>query len=343
MDNDAIRLNIYRHCKSIYDKWIAGSGGNIMTSCGGGTNKKIVDNALAGKDGRSTPRLIDSFRFVNRGFNDIGDEFLINPSVINDVVTNNMNQSFYDLISRVLADNNFNFIALPAYIDYHHQEDMTALFKPEIFNKELNDDVSGPTFVCVYVGQSSNKLDLGTSSDFPNDGFDFTCDADGNLIGLPLDFTNDKKDHENNVVAFAVNYGQQNQNIFEDIKLDQKEFTETDESLQVTDAIAKGGSQSYRTQAGQNLWNVFPVRSYSTEITAMGNAMIQPMMYFQLNNIPMFHGAYMLIKTKHQITANHMTTVFKSVRTRFIDSQLIDADTLYMTMFGTVSDFYGTH
>lgn len=351
MDNNTIRLNIYRHCKAIYDKWIAGSQGNVMTSCG--QEKKTVDKALASlKRNTDTPRLFDSFRFVNRAFNDLSDTYLLNPSAINEIMTNNFNQSFYDLISRILADNNFNFIALPAFIDFSSKTEMEALFKPEIYSEALAENISGPTFVCVYVGQSSNKLDLGNGSDFPNDGFDFKCaiDEDGNETSqlnasgegtLPLDFNKGKLDHEHNVIAFAVNYGQQNQNIFTDIKLDQQEFAETDESLQITDSIANNGSQSNRTQAGQNLWNVYQVRSYSAEVTAMGNAMIQPMMYFQLNNIPMFHGGYLIINAKHKITPNYMTTTFKGSRTRYIDTPQVDAESLYMSMLGTLSDVDG--
>jgi hypothetical protein len=344
MDSNVIRLNIYRHCKSLYDKWIAGSGGNILYACGS-RNKKI-DKATATKERDGNPRLIDSFRFVNRAFNDIGNEYLINPLAISDIVVGNMNQSFYDLISRVLSDNNFNFIALPSYIDFSSKNEMEAIFKPEIYSDTLADDVAGPTFVCVYVGQTSNKLDLGKGSAFPNDGFDFRCDDNGNLMtgegGLPNDFTKERGENEHNVVAFAVNYGHQNQNIFTDVRLDQKEFAETDESLQITDDIAKNASQSDRTQAGQNLWNVYQVRSYSTEVTALGNAMLQPMMYFQLNNIPMFHGAYMIIHTKHKITPNHMKTTFKGVRTRYVDTPLIDSDTLYMSMIGSLSDVDGS-
>lgn len=351
MDNNTIRLNIYRHCKAIYDKWIAGSQGDVMTSCGQENNSKA--KALASlKRKTSKPRLIDSFRFVNRGFNDLSDTYLLNPSAINEIMTGNLNQSFYDLISRVLADNNFNFIALPAYIDFNSKTEMEAMFKPEIISDTLADNISGPTFVCVYVGQSSNKLDLGSGSDFPNDGFDFKCarDTDGKetsqLVAsgegtLPADFIKSGKTHEHNVIAFAVNYGQQNQNIFTDIKLDQQEFAETDESLQITDSIANNGSQSNRTQAGQNLWNVYQVRSYSAQVTAMGNAMIQPMMYFQLNNIPMFHGGYLIINAKHKIEPNFMTTTFKGTRTRYVDTPQVDAKSLYMSMLGTLSDVDG--
>jgi hypothetical protein len=61
-------------------------------------------------------------------------------------------------------------------------------------------------------------------------------------------------------------------------------------------------------------------------------------MYFQLNNIPMFHGAYMIINATHKITPNHMTTTFKGVRTRFVDTPLIDSNTMYMSMLGAIGD-----
>ena len=46
----------------------------------------------------------------------------------------------------------------------------------------------------------------------------------------------------------------------------------------------------------------------------MGCANIMPMMYFQLNNIPMFKGAYMITSVKHSIKAGNMTTTFTGVR-----------------------------
>jgi hypothetical protein len=46
----------------------------------------------------------------------------------------------------------------------------------------------------------------------------------------------------------------------------------------------------------------------------MGCAQIQPLMYFQLNNIPLFRGAYQIINVEHNITPGDMTTKFKGVR-----------------------------
>jgi len=332
MDDDTIRQNIYRHCKGIYDKWVGGGDGGIITACGTPNDKDLIIANLDRKTDKSS--LIDSFRFVDRAFSDIGDDLIINPNIISSILTDNSNQSFYSLLSRVLTDNNFNFIALPAFIDYDSPKDISSLFDTQIYNDEMDKNISGPTFVCVYVGQDSNKLDLGDKSEYPNDGFDFTSE----LNSLPVDFRTHKKEYEHSVAAFTVNYGHQNQNIFTDIKIDQSEFTETDESLNISDNIANLGGQSNRTLAGQNLWNVYQTRAYSSEVTCLGNVMIQPMMYYQLNNIPMFHGAYRIDHTSHKITPNHMKTTFGGTRTRFVNTKLIDSNTLYMSMLGTLSD-----
>ena len=108
-----------------------------------------------------------------------------------------------------------------------------------------------------------------------------------------------------------VSYGKGNQSFFKDIKLDQREFVETAESLEIIEDISNSGNKRKPTFNGQNLFNVYQKRSYSAEVEVMGNAMIQPMMYFQLNNIPMFRGAYLINKVSHSITPHNMSTTFK--------------------------------
>jgi hypothetical protein len=80
-----------------------------------------------------------------------------------------------------------------------------------------------------------------------------------------------------------------------------------------------------------NMYNVYSVRSYA-EVEMMGNAKIQPMMYFQLNNIPMFHGAYMITRVKHNIKPNTMSTTFSLLGLGFQKTKLFDASDLYMSL-----------
>ena len=81
-----------------------------------------------------------------------------------------------------------------------------------------------------------------------------------------------------------------------------------------------------------NIYNVYAVRSYSAEIEMLGNAMIQPMMYFQLDNIPMFRGAYLITRVKHNIKPNYMSTHFTGTRINRDQTPLIDVATLFSSM-----------
>lgn len=339
-DENLIKLTLYKTCKNIYDKWIGGasSSDNIIFRCGG---RNDVDTALAVNRGLTTPKLIDSFRFVTRSFRDIGDELAINPIPVLHNLQNNPNTSFYDAVTSLLSSNYFNFTALPSFINYRDPNILESVFAPipnahaeVISNSKVSGNSCGPSFVCVYVGESSKHLDF-NDSQYTNDGFDVRC-INGTLNGLPDDFNTTLQPYEDAVPFFAVNYGQQNQNIFKDISLDQSEFGETAESLHIIDDISRKGAETNRTLAGQNIFNVYSVRSYKVEIEMLGNAMIQPMMYFQLNNIPMFHGAYMITRVKHSIRPNHMSTHFSGVRIRKPETKIFDSGDLFMSILDTI-------
>jgi len=332
-----IKLMLYRHCKNIYDKWLGGitDEGNIIFQCGNkeGSNRKTTDTAVAKKYGYNNPRLIDSFRFVTRSFKDIGDELFIDPTPIADLISNQPNTTAYSVISGLLIDNKFEFMALPTFINYRDDSMLESVFTPVQYDKAVT--TCGPTFVCVYTGQKSNSLDLKTGK-YPNDGFDLRCTENGSDTSIPSDFNEPLNDYEEPVPVFVVNYSQQNQNIFKDVTLDQSEFTETEESLKIVQDISTKGFENNPSIGGQNMYNIYAVRSYSAEIEMLGNAMIQPMMYFQLNNIPMFHGAYMIIRTRHNIKPNHMTTWFTGTRIRAIESPIIDVAEAYMSLIETL-------
>ena len=336
-NEDVIKLQLYKTCKNVYDKWVGGAkdGDSILfQACGGGDPvRNNIDKKLAKKKrgGSSKAKLIDSFRFVTRSFRDVGDEFFIDPRPVNTYLTDNPNSSFYDAVTNLLASNNFDFIALPSFINYNNPATMESIFETYSYHEHVGDGICGPSFVCVYVGQTSKHLDF-NGSDYTNDGFDVQCIGGNMSTSIPLDFSSKNEDYENNVAVFKVAYSQQNQNIFKDITLDQSEFSETEESLKIIDDISKTGSENQRHFGGQNLYSVYGVRSYKAEVEMMGNAMIQPMMYFQLDNIPMFHGAYMITHVKHSIQPNTMSTHFTGVRIRHPETPILTASEVYMSL-----------
>jgi len=305
-NNEFIKLNIYRHLSTIRNKWLGevDSDSSMFYPCG--------------YDAESN--LFSRFKFLDKGFNDIGDDFLLNASVISDLIKKTPNQSFYDLISNILANNNFNFIALPTFVDFTTEEGLGNIFKPRSYVDMVTNDNNttiGPSFICTYVGQNSSHLDV-SGSDFPDDGV-------SSLNPNCSTFTKNKlfsKPDGNNIPVFEVNYGQQNQSFFKDVNLDQREFVETQESLIIIDELSRTGKDNKAPFQSQNLFNVYQTRSYSAEIEAMGMPLIQPMMYFQLNNVPMFRGAYLILSTSHNIKPNHMTTKFKGVRIKEINTPL---------------------
>ena len=334
-NKDVIKLQLYKTCKNIYDKWLGGADSidKLVFQCGG---RSSVDSALAAKYQNSKTRMIDSFRFVSRSFRDIGDSLYINPIPINNYLIDNPNSAAYDVISSLLAANNFNFQALPNFINFHSEENLKAIFKPYSYYDETLSGSCGPAFVCVYAGQSSKHLDF-KEGNYPNDGFDLRC-MNGNVdVSVPQDFTSEPyAAYEDPIGTFMVRYSQQNQNIFKDITLDQSEFSESDESIKIQGEIAQKGSENNRAIVGQNIYNVYGVRSYTAKVEMMGNAMIQPMMYFQLDNIPMFHGAYLITNVSHSITPNNMSTNFSGTRIRYPDTPLITAYDIYMDLIETL-------
>ncbi len=320
IDDDTIKLTIYRELSSIYNKWIAGAGATSSTSCA----------KSASKNG-----LFNSFKFIDRSYNDIGDKFFINPFTVKELMLGKPNTNLFTLLDVIFKDNNFNFIPLPTYIDYSKPKDVLEVFKPYPYSKSF-DTNQGPSFVCMYVGQTSNSLDLGNNSQYPDDSF--TVLDSGNkgyiMTNVPDDFktSRDKDGRSLNIPYFLVSYGRQNQSIFKSLKLDQNEFTSTLESLNVVEDLSQLGDKTKPTYKGQNLWNVYQNRAYSCEIEMMGNSMIQPFMYFQLSNVPMFRGAYSIFKVTHSITPHNMKTNFKGVRIKKTRTPLITEVELYSNL-----------
>ncbi len=333
-DNDDIRLNVYRTLMAIYQKWISGTqSGGFFSQCMVHPN----DSKIANHERNSLTtgsKLIESFRFVDRAYFDIGDKLYINPKTFSDLIIKNKGATFFDVSNRILNDNNFLFLPLPSFVNFNDVDELKKIFQPQM----MSDSKQGPSFVCIYAGQISNHLELNDDV-YKDDGIYINVDKDGNLTGLPTDFTKDigNNPYEMNVPVFAVNFGQQNQNFFKDIKLDQKEFSETSESLEIIQDLSNGGDKTKVTSIGQNLFNVYQKRSYSCEVEMMGNLAIQPLMYFQLNNIPMFKGLYLIIKVSHTVKANSISTTFKGVRVKKTKTPLLENNTVLLNLTNTSS------
>lgn len=297
-----IKLSIYKNVKSFYDKWVVGVNSDTP--------------------GIISEDLYTRFKIIDRSYGDISDTFKVSPFGLSKHLTSSNNVSFYNFIATILKDNNFDFHPLPSFVDYSDANAVKEIFEPTRFHNIR--PTTGPSFICMYIGERSNRLDIvEEDGNNKNDGMKVSTSG-VNTMGI--DYTSDKP----KIPYFVVSYADQNQSIFKKLTLDQKEFTETHEGLQIMENISKGNKND---SIGQNLFDIYNNRSYSAGIEMLGCAEIQPFMYFQLDNVPMFNGAYTVLNVTHRITPNHMTTNFKGYRIRKAKTKMVDNHTLFMNLF----------
>lgn len=296
-DND-IRTQTYYSFKNINDKWLSGIDGILDFTP---KNYPFTES-----------NLIDSFVFVDRTMRHINNT-IINPEILLDIY-DNPDITVYTALSQILSVNGFEFFPLQNFM-VHDREDWKDSFKIET-SGDMDGKKSQPTFVCMYIG--------GTSS-YPTgiskiNGGQFQDDSIIDLLGGDTnDFSGDVSENDetrftNMVNAFRVRFGEQNQSMFHDIKIEGNEFPETNESIQILSRIAGDNKKNAPIPKGQNLYNLYENRAYSTTITSLGNVMIQPSQYYQLENVPLFNGAYIILNVEHDFKPNHAETTFEGVK-----------------------------
>jgi hypothetical protein len=244
--------------------------------------------------------------------------------------------SVFSYISSLLGTHHFTCLMHPAYINYYNVQEVqkdnipktegTLEFGNNLFGTFLNVDTrsSSPKLVCTYSAVGSEHTDTGknTTNRFRNDSFELRRSSESPL----LDNLNNKQDWglSNKVVAFNVDIGIRNQNIFHHFDISQNLGKETSESLaQLNNTINQANGRSSATQ-NVSLWDFYKKRSYEAQVQCMGNVMIQPTMYFNLRYVPMFYGPYYITSVKHNITPGKFETTFKGTRQQIFALPKID-------------------
>ena len=108
----------------------------------------------------------------------------------------------------------------------------------------------------------------------------------------------------------------QNQSFFKNIRLSMDDHQVTEYSLRNQLMISYANNRGPRESAiiGQDLYSVYANYSYTCSVEMLGDAQITPLMYFQLNNIAMWKGAYLITNVQHSINAQGMVTTFTGTR-----------------------------
>ena len=323
-DND-VRLSIYICLKNLYDKWLCSRRReSFMFSAKPGG---LVNNGIHSD--------FERFFFVDEFYHDIG--MTTRPGIknllkqVNAVAAFTNDSDEFDLQSRTLfktlsimaQEANCALLPLPTMLglgkigtpgDKRHR--IEDVFKAYPYNEAVKTDDIETSFVVLYSGEKSGKL-ANDSSDgkngYTDDGFDI-ADTWGRVT--PITSMCDSLDDGYIIPAFGVTFAKQNQSFFSDVSLSMQDHQITEYAIRNMLYLANGANLGPRGSnlIGQDLYAVYSNYSYSCSVTMLGDSQITPLMYFQLNNIPMWKGAYLIIEVSHSIDVSGMKTTFRGVR-----------------------------
>lgn len=341
-NNSDYELSLYYTLKNLYDKWVCSYGKMDRFKL----SKPEVDFAATDiryKEGGNGTAMkeINNFIFVDSFYRNIGESFKCNPDMLIEMVQQaldgtSQNFSIYQFIHEFCVKNKLLMRAVPVYNNFYTEEGLKQIFKPhEVFDvNQAQQNGFSSTYIIMYTHQPSSHLNQ-ESGGYVNDGMDLA----GTIITTDtLKIFNDSEGFR--VPAFAVTYGKQNQNYFKSINVNMDNPMTTDYSIANTLILsntATNGDLSHPIGIGQNIYSIYSNRSYNCTVEMIGCANIMPMMYFQLNNIPMFKGAYMIVSVKHSIRNGNMTTTFTGVRASSILYPFVNQSLILNTLLSRIN------
>ena len=299
LDGEIAKLDLWKTFQTMNDKWVSGQDFKSRT-------------------------IYEDFLFLDRANRPVGDKIVINVEKLRSrLKTKNSDSTVYTLLGYIYEDNNFVFMPTPTYTNFYGRNDRVK--NGEAFNEDAANDVFGtfmevntkdtrPRMLGIYVGEPSSNLDMKNNENVRknSDSFDITQPSGNPLIENQINKTN--YSDSNKCVGFNVQFGVRNQGIFKSISLDMNQHRNIGPTFQVLADLGSQATGQKAAQQSQSLYGFYKSKSYTCQITSMGNAMIQPTMYFNLEKVPMFYGPYLIMNVSHSINSNDFVTTFEGVR-----------------------------
>ena len=293
------KLEYYNLFKALNDKWVAGNNYKDET-------------------------MFEDILLLDRANRDIGNKVIVDIfSLISLLKT--PKASVYNIVSSILQTNHFVIYNMPTYINFYGCQNVDDVpekqaqddksFANSLFGTytEVDYQNSKTKMVCQYVEQPSEQTNNpNIRNGYKDDSWDFEQSPKNPLV----ESKNAKEDFglSNKAVGFNVDFGVQNQGVFTNVQVGQEMGKPTSESLQMEYELANLSRGTNTSSQNVSLIELYKTRSYSSTVTAMGNAMIQPTMYFVLRNIPLFAGPYLITEVNHVITAADFKTTMVGTR-----------------------------
>jgi hypothetical protein len=295
-------LDSYQRFKNLNDKWIATNNYKTFT-------------------------LFQDLNMNDRAGRYIGDKIIVDINTAKDTLKTALNAKVEQIIITLFKENGFEVFMTPSYINFYgvptptgndtsEKEFRGTKFANDLFgtNTEVDYQDSRTKLVATYTQGTSQYLKFKTAyNGFKDDSFDLG----NNTQPLNEDQSN-KTDYglTNKVVGIAVDFALQQQSIFTNIQVSQDNGKATSESNRVNYEMANLSNGTKSSIQSSSLFNTYLNRAYQATIECMGNAMIQPNMYFILRNVPLFAGTYLIQSVSHVVNETDFKTTFVGSRQR---------------------------
>jgi hypothetical protein len=234
------------------------------------------------------------------------------------------NISILDLVGEVMRIcGDTLFFAMPAYINFYGNNSPLKGGEPKNLDipnslfgtyTEVNYLDSKPKFLIIYVGKPSEHPQQKDNAFvlYGDDSYDLRNPSTNPVrvsTASPYNFS-----LSNKLVAFNVDFGIRNQNMFKSVSVGMDDKKVTAATFVTRDQMANGVNGNQVAQQTTSMYSLYQSMSYSCSVTSLGNVMLQPMMYFNLRHVPLFYGPYLIDKVKHSITADNFETTIEGTR-----------------------------
>lgn len=329
-DAETTKNEIYYTLKGLYDKWLCCLTKERFLLNSPDVDRNISQQKTSGSLTAKQRTEFNSFIFMDSFYNEIGQTFYVDTKVLYDILMEQIgyadvqrNRSTLEFISDIAEKHKLLFIALPVYNNFHNPNTITEMFKPHLI---YDGDNGGErrlsnTYLLMYTHEASHNLgieeDEKNGVGYRDDGYDL-ADTLGVITREASEvFSKGGNIEKLMIPAFGVTFARQNQSYFKNISVNMDSPRQTDFSIYNKFMLAgqeKRGDVNSPVTVGQNMYSIYSNRSYNCHVEMLGCANIMPTMYFQLNNIPLFKGAYMITKVEHHIKPGDMTTKFSGTR-----------------------------
>lgn len=328
-----MKCAIYLALKNLWDRWLCGF-----------YNQKPDKTHLNEPNGEDYFKVANfyckNFYFIDSFYTNIYDKLRLNcTELLNQYNNSNvkdklLGKTVVNHLGSVAAVHRCMMFNFPDVVNFTESEDgpnmvdsMGEMFRPMAANRVDIPEHSNK-FTIIYT-HPANKLDTIDRNKFVPDSFDIWS-YDSKTAIAPAIFhgstgsvdrsdadvmgTNSRMAYK--VPAFGIAYSRQNNSFWKNIDVSMDNFSVTEQAIRAEAYIAEKGNSSKKNICfyGQDVYSLYQAYSYLVTVETLGNSQIQPLMYFQLMNIPMFRGTYMIIKVEHSISQGQMTTRFTGMK-----------------------------